>query len=70
MQNLPLRHRGVRLLGLSVSGFDDAESRQADLFSEPARARNVRLDTVSDWIQTRFGAAALTRAAELVHISE
>jgi DNA polymerase-4 len=70
MQNLPLWHRGVRLLGLSVSGFDDAESRQADLFSEPARARNVRLDTVSDWIQTRFGAAALTRAAELVHISE
>lgn len=69
-QNLPLRHRGVRLLGLSVSGFDGDESRQTDLFSEPERTRNVRLDTVSDWIQARFGAAALTRAAELVHTAE
>lgn len=65
-QNLPLRHRGVRLLGFSVSGFDSDESRQADLFSESERAKNVRLDTVSDWIQARFGAAALTRATELV----
>ena len=70
MQNLPLRHRGVRLLGFSVSGFDSEESRQADLFSEPERARNVRLDTVSDWIQARFGAAALTRATELVSTAE
>jgi hypothetical protein len=30
----------------------------------------VRLDTVSDWIQARFGAAALTRAAELAHTAE
>lgn len=70
MQNLPLRHCGVRLLGFSVSGFDDAESRQADLFSEPERDRNVRLDTVSDWIQTRFGRTALKRAAELVSTAE
>jgi DNA polymerase-4 len=70
MQNLPLCHRGVRLLGFSVSGFDPAESYQADLFSEPEKARQVRLDTVSDWIQTRFGRAALTRAAELTHTAE
>lgn len=67
LKNIPLRHRGVRLLGFSVSGFDGDELRQADLFSEPARAKNVRLDTVSDWIQARFGPTALTRAAELAH---
>ncbi len=70
MQNLPLWHRGVRLLGFSVSGFDPVEPYQADLFSEPEKARQVRLDTVSDWIQTRFGRAALTRATELAHTAE
>ncbi len=69
-RNLPIPPRGVRLLGFSVSGFDDAESRQADLFCEPENEKNVRLDTVSDWIQTRFGRAALTRAAELVHMTD
>lgn len=66
LKNLPLRHRGVRLLGFSVSGFGGVEPLQADLFGEPARAKNVRLDVVSDWIQTRYGRAALTRAAELL----
>ena len=70
MQNLPLRHREVRLLGFCVSGFDPAGPCQADLFDEAARSRQVRLDTVSDWIQKRFGSAALTRAAELVHAAE
>ncbi len=70
MQNLPLRHRGVRLLGFSVSGFDRTEPCQADLFSEPEKARQVRLDTVSDWIQKRFGPAALHRATEMVHTAE
>lgn len=70
LPNLPLRHRGVRLLGFSVSGFEGDESRQTDLFSEPARDKNVRLDTASDWILTRFGRTALTRAAELLHTVE
>lgn len=70
MQNLPLWHHGVRLLGFSVSGFDPVEPYQADLFREPEKARQVRLDTVSDWIQTRFGRAALTRATELAHTTE
>src|SRR3990172_3112328 len=64
-KNLPFPPRGVRLLGFSVSGFDSAEPRQADLFCESENAKNVRLDTVSDWIQKRFGPAALHRAAEL-----
>jgi len=53
-----------------VSGFDPVEPYQADLFSEPEKARRARLDTVSDRIQTRFGRAALTRAAELAHSAE
>jgi DNA polymerase-4 len=68
--NLPFPPLGVRLLGFSVSGFDNAESRQADLFCEPENEKNVRLDTVSDWIQKRFGPTALSRAAELVHAGE
>jgi len=68
--NLPFPPLGVRLLGFSVSGFDNAESRQADLFCESENDKNVRLDTVSDWIQKRFGPAALSRATELVHASE
>ncbi|MBI5782903.1 MAG: DNA polymerase IV [Gammaproteobacteria bacterium] len=69
-QNLPLRHRGVRLLGFSVSGFDPTGPCQTDLFDESVRSRQVRLDTVSDWIQARFGSAALTRATELVHATD
>ncbi|MEK7207647.1 MAG: DNA polymerase IV, partial [Pseudomonadota bacterium] len=67
VKNIPLRHRGVRLLGFSVSGFDVVELKQTDLFNELATVKQVRLDTVSDWIQARFGRAALARAAELMH---
>ena len=70
LSNLPLRYRGIRLLGFSVSGFDATEPCQADLFSEPVKAKQARLDTVSDWIHARFGAAALHRAAELVHADQ
>ena len=70
LQNLPLQHRGVRLLGFSVSGFDATGPCQTDLFDESVRSRHVRLDTVSDWIHARFGSAALTRATELVHTTE
>ena len=68
IRNLPFEQRGVRLLGFSIGGFDSAEARQADLFSEPARQN--KLDTVSDWIAARFGSAAVTRAAELVPFSK
>jgi DNA polymerase-4 len=57
--------RGVRLLSFSVSGFDSNLPQQADLFNESRSAEDARLDTVSDWIQKRFGPAALARAAEL-----
>ncbi len=69
-KNLPFPPLGVRLLGFSVSGFDNAESRQADMFCESENEKNVRLDTVSDWIQKRFGPAALSRAAELMHAAD
>ena len=67
LKNLPTRSRGIRLLGFSVSGFDAPEIYQADLFSEPLKIKQTRLDTISDWIQGRFGAQALQRATELVH---
>lgn len=70
LSNLPLRYRGIRLLGFSVSGFDAVEPCQADLFSEPVKTKQARLDTVSDWIHARFGSASLHRAAELVHADQ
>ena len=54
--NLP--DRGVRLLGVGVSGFD----RQRSLFGEDGR-----LDAVADQIQAKFGSSALTRASGLLH---
>ncbi|MHB8622222.1 MAG: DNA polymerase IV [Sulfuricaulis sp.] len=70
LRNLPLRSRGIRLLGFSVSGFDVVEPYQADLFDEPAKIKQVRLDTISDWINVRFGSTALYRAAELAYAGE
>jgi DNA polymerase IV len=69
LKNLPANHRGVRLLGFCVSGFD-AEPQQADMFGEQVKLRQNKLDTVSDWIQARFGSTALARASELAHAGE
>ncbi len=51
----------VRLLGMGVSGFEAEAPRQADLFAEPDRRRQGRLDAVADAVRTRFGHAAIHR---------
>lgn len=53
----------VRLLGVSTTGF--AEVLQSDLFAEPARARNEKLDVTVDAIRGKFGGAALAPATFL-----
>lgn len=70
LKNLPAHSRGIRLLGFSVSGFDAPEIHQADLFSEPLKIKQTRLDTISDWIQGRFGAQVLHRATELISAAQ
>ncbi len=70
LKNLPARSRGIRLLGFSVSGFDAPEIYQADLFSEPLKIKQTRLDTISDWIHGRFGAQSLHRATELISTAQ
>ncbi len=64
-RNLPARHQGVRLLGIGVTGFERAQPLQATLFEEDVREKHGRLDTLSDTVKERFGAAAMRRGAEL-----
>lgn len=63
---------GVRLVGVGVSGFDDARPQQLDLFGEsdgPAKEspqRDLRaLSVATDDIRQRFGARALTYGRDL-----
>ncbi|GAA3005548.1 DNA polymerase IV [Actinokineospora diospyrosa] len=56
--------RGITLIGLSLSNFDD-DAVQLELpFSGPDLAA---LDTTLDSLRTRFGSTAVTRAALLKH---
>jgi len=63
--NLPARHPGVRLLGVSVSGLGAADPIQGSLFDADVRQRQSRLDTLVDAINGRFGAIALRRGLDL-----
>ena len=54
---------GVRLLGVGLSGFEDA-GEQLDLFSEPVRAASERERALAegiDAVRARFGADAIRR---------
>ncbi len=63
-QNLSAKHRGVRLLGIGVSGFAD-ESGQVSLFEESEREKQGQIDTLTDSIKDCFGQTALRRATDL-----
>lgn len=54
----------VRLVGVSVSRLEPAESRQLDLLpADPAAPRRDRLNAALDKIRERFGARALVRGS-------
>jgi hypothetical protein len=63
-QNLSAKHRGVRLLGIGVSGFAD-ESGQVSLFEESEREKQGQIDTLTDSRKDRFGQPAVRRATDL-----
>ncbi len=62
-----LRERKVRLVGVSVSGFDTAS--QTSLFGETTR-RTDRIETVIADIRERFGKGAITRASLITGIDK
>ena len=59
---ISLRGRGVRLLGVGVSGLEAAGSGQAELFPDPRQVQAHRVAEVADQVRRRFGEEALTRA--------
>ena len=61
-ERIRLRGRGVRLLGLGVSGLESAGSGQAPLFTDPDEDRARRLARAADAVRTKLGDQALTRA--------
>ncbi|MFA7096693.1 MAG: DNA polymerase IV [Gammaproteobacteria bacterium] len=60
-KRLPARHPPVRLLGMGVSGFEDEDAAQGDLFVQETQQRQRRIDAVADLIKNRFGEAAIRR---------
>lgn len=53
----------IRLLGVSSSDFDGKV--QTDLFAEPTRQQNEKLDATLDAIRGKFGGTAVSRASSL-----
>jgi DNA polymerase-4 len=69
-ERLPARPLRVRLIGVSVSGFENPKQLQRNLFDDDERERYGRLDTVADQIKERFGTDALRHASGLLHGAE
>ncbi|MCL4107096.1 UNVERIFIED_CONTAM: hypothetical protein GTU68_039088 [Idotea baltica] len=58
-----LNGRGVRLIGMGTSGFEQEPTRQKSLFNEEETQRSRQLDQMADSIRDRFGASALKRGS-------
>ena len=59
---IALRGRGVRLLGVGVSGLEPAGAGQAALFGDERREKLRSLAKTADELREKFGRAALARA--------
>ena len=57
-----LKGRGVRLLGVGVSGLEAAGAGQAALFGDERQEKLRNLARAADEIREKFGKAALARA--------
>ncbi|HOX25369.1 MAG TPA: DNA polymerase IV [Candidatus Krumholzibacteria bacterium] len=54
-RQLGRRGRPLRLIGVTVSQFDETAAVQGQLFGDPTRAREEALDRIVDRINERFG---------------
>jgi DNA polymerase-4 len=59
-ERVELQGRGIRLLGLGLSGFTAASD--AGLFTDPEEERDRRAARATDSLRRRLGDAAITRA--------
>jgi len=57
-----LAGRGVRLLGVGVSGLEPARSAQRSLFEAPAEERARKMARAADAVREKLGEKAVTRA--------
>ena len=64
-RRLPAGHLPVRLVGMGVSGLDDAGLAQGMLFDQEDRQKQRQVDAVADEIKERFGTGALRRGSSL-----
>lgn len=61
-ERIELKGRGVRLLGVGVSGLEPSGAGQAALFSDERREKLRSLAKTADQLREKFGKAALSRA--------
>ena len=61
-ERIDLGGRGVRLLGVGVSGLEDAGATPSALFPDPREERTRRASLAADEVRERLGSDAMTRA--------
>jgi len=61
-ERIPLKGRGVRLLGVGISGLEPQGAGQATLFTEPAEHRARLRAQAADAVRNRLGERAIMRA--------
>lgn len=62
-ERITLNGRGVRLIGMGTSGFEQEPTRQKSLFDEEENHLSRQLDQMTDSIRDRFGTSALRRGS-------
>jgi nucleotidyltransferase/DNA polymerase involved in DNA repair len=61
-ERIKLRGRGVRLLGVGISGLESAGTGQASLFEDPDERKARRMARAADAVRDKLGEKSLTRA--------